>query len=52
MRRSAPSAVIVLSIQTTVWSPMASKPNGRSQFANWRLRKQNWHGANSGVQER
>ena len=52
MRRSAPSAVIAPSTQTTVSSPAASKPNGRSRFANWRLQKQNWHGANSSVPER
>ena len=48
-RRSAPSAVIVLSIRTTAWSPVASKPNGRSRFANWRLQKRNWYGANTGA---
>ena len=51
MRRSAPSAVIALSIRITVWSPAGSKPNGRSCCANWRLPKRNWRDANSAVPE-
>jgi hypothetical protein len=52
MRRSVPSAVIAPSILTIVWSPVASKPNGRSRCANWRPRKQNWRSANNAVPER